>query len=218
VRVVTRAGVIPDQLRIWLRGSAADEFCGWESIRHDLEFALHTVQILASQPEMRPHRIEDLDVSAVALWNSALTAYGRCFGTGTRQVLGQRLVRHLDMRQRQLHRKMLDRRDKHVAHLLRDNDAEHIAAFVAFTNPDDPIVIEAIGDKAAVPTRGSLVQFRSLIRSQLAHALVARDEKAAMLERMLNNLNEPRFRRALATGSVRFEANDEALDRRAPTD
>jgi len=70
-------------------------------------------------------------VIAQALWGSALVAYARCFTGGKRAELKWSLFDDSPSGAREVHRFMMDMRDKHVAHAVNPFDQVHVGAVLS---------------------------------------------------------------------------------------
>ncbi len=102
-----------------LEGPVVAELEQWCSIWGDLqqvEMALHARHELTSDLTHHfPRR---------ALWEAAVTAYGRVFKTGRRQVKPSRLLDQLGPEARRVHEDVMHIRDKHVGHRVSAHHEE----------------------------------------------------------------------------------------------
>jgi hypothetical protein len=200
---------IPDRPRILIRGSSGDGLSQWASLYIDLDFVRRTVKRLLALPQMSPAIVDESDVQKVALWNAAVVAYGRSFGTGQRWTVGRRLLAELDRRELAVHKRIIATRDSHVAHHSHKNDAEKIEAWIAI-NMDDPAVwlfdIELLGDKLSGPTHAYLRTITSLVDKLATRALEERHAAVAAIQEMVKELPEADLNAAVRRGTIRMDS------------
>jgi hypothetical protein len=111
------------------------EYAEWITIGYDLNYVIETTRRLSTH-------LDEKDQDSIlikSLWSSALTAYIRCFGTGTRIKLEPSIFEELPGDPIETHQYYKDTRDKHIAHPV--NIFEEIQVGL-ITNNDS---IEGIG-------------------------------------------------------------------------
>ncbi len=104
------------------------------SIIQDLQYVMDCCKRLLAELE-KPE--EDRDpLMPVALWSSAVLAYGRCFGKGKRFGLATEDVRNLPLHGAvmKFHKWVLEERDKLAAHAPNPSEAAKVGA--ALSPPD----------------------------------------------------------------------------------
>ena len=98
------------------------------SIIQDLQFVMDCCKRLLTELD-KPE--EDRDpLMPVALWSSAVMAYGRCFGKGKRFGLATEDVRNLPLHGEvmKFHKWILEERDKLTAHAPNPSEAAKVGA------------------------------------------------------------------------------------------
>lgn len=106
------------------------------AIRQDLTFVWEACDLLldlpTDDPGLRP-------VLTRALWSSALIAYARCFATGKRLGLNDEDVRRVPKGTEafEFHRKMLELRNKHIAHSVNPLEFIKIGIMVGSLRRED---------------------------------------------------------------------------------
>jgi hypothetical protein len=115
-------------LTVALDTPSARILAGQASIVHDLQFVMDCCKRLLAELA-RPE--EDRDgVVPLALWSSALVAYARCFGKGSRYGLGAEDVRDLPLQGAvmKFHEWVIEERDKLTEHPADPFDAAKVGA------------------------------------------------------------------------------------------
>jgi len=80
-----------------------------------------------------PDNSDDAILLAEALWTSAIVTYARCFGSGRRTRLADDALAAATAQQLELHKKVIEQRNTHLAHVL--SKLERSEVFLA-TAPD----------------------------------------------------------------------------------
>ena len=119
-----------------MRTPAAREVADLLAMQQDLTFVWEACDLLLDMPT------DDPGLQALltrALWSSALIAYARCFATGKRLGLNDNDVRRVPNGDEALkfHRKMLDLRNKHIAHSVNPLELIKIGVMVGTLSRDD---------------------------------------------------------------------------------
>ena len=110
---------------------------GQASIIQDLQFTMDCCKRLLTEVD-KPE--EDRDpLLPLALWSSAVMAYGRCFGKGKRYVLSAENVKNLPLHGAVLkfHHWVLEERDKLAAHAANPTPAAQVGAALSAPGQKD---------------------------------------------------------------------------------
>lgn len=195
-----KSAFIADEPQMRVEGPLADALSLWTSVRVDLEFADKALALLAARPVSEDHSVRDQDTVAVALWNAALVAYARCFD-GWRQVAGHALEASMSPEQRVIHRRLLDRRNSHVAHLRRHSETEQFGAF-ASVDSEGNVVLQAIGEKLVMEGKHRVAESRQHL--QVLMKFVSGRQKAAFgdVESRLRGMPAGQVRKGQETGRL----------------
>jgi len=95
-------------------GPLVNGFCDYGSVLFDL---LRIKQLLDSRAKLPAFTDQAPEAfTRAALWDAAVVAYGRCFGSGTRPTNMDQLVKQLPTESRSCHDQILTTRHKEVAH------------------------------------------------------------------------------------------------------
>jgi len=121
-------------------GPVAAEAMDWESMRSDLAHVVKVCDLVAAQSDSVT---DENVVIGWALWESAVISYSRCFTTGKgfqnispkrpRTRLEKAMLGVLPPELREVHERILQERNKHIAH--RVDDREVGALFVVLEAP-----------------------------------------------------------------------------------
>lgn len=120
------------------RSELAADLADLASIRHDLEFVIRATDLALLIPEPTAASLDatlsDDLIRRTSLWNSALVAYARCFGTGVRQRrLSEDLFQPLGGKAEEAvraHRYCLETRNKYIAHSVNSFERVKVALLV----------------------------------------------------------------------------------------
>lgn len=127
---------VPPQTVYEMRTPAAREVADLLAMQLDLTFVCEACDLLLNLPTNDPG-LEPLLTRA--LWSSALIAYARCFATGKRLGLDENDVRRVPRGDEavEFHRKMLNLRNKHIAHSVNPLEFIKIGVMVGTLSRDD---------------------------------------------------------------------------------
>lgn len=123
--------------QITATGPVAAEALDWESMRSDLAHVVKVCDLLAAQSDSPTD--EDVMIGR-ALWESAVISYGRCFTTGKgfqniapkrRRTQLNAVLDLLSPEQREVHERVKQERDTHIAHRVDDREAGTLAVVLA---------------------------------------------------------------------------------------
>lgn len=127
---------VPPQAVYEMRTPAAREVSDLLAMRLDLTYVCEACELLLDLPTNDPE-LEPLLTRA--LWSSALIAYARCFATGKRLGLDEDDVRRIPKGEEavEFHRKMLNLRNKHIAHSVNPLEFIKIGVMVGTLSRED---------------------------------------------------------------------------------
>jgi hypothetical protein len=130
------AGDVAPQTVYEMRTPAAREVADLLAMQQDLTFVWEACDLLLDLPTDEPGLQALL---TRALWSSALIAYARCFATGKRLGLKDDDVRRVPNGDEavKFHRKLLDLRNKHIAHSVNPLEFIKIGVMVGPLSRDD---------------------------------------------------------------------------------
>lgn len=119
-----------------MRTPAARAVADLLAIQQDLNFVSEACDLLLDLPSVDPRLHATL---ARALWSSALVAYARCFATGKRLGLTTDDVQRVPNGTQavEFHGKMIDLRNKHIAHSVNPLEFIKIGVMVGSLSGDD---------------------------------------------------------------------------------
>jgi len=191
------------------RSPLAAEVADLASIRSDLAFVIQAAELALLIPEPSGASGESPvdNVRRTSLWNSALVAYARCFGTGVRKVrLTEECFASLAEKTAQAlvaHQYCIDTRNKYIAHSVNSFERAKVALLVGDGIHSDRGVVGAgsILIRAAAEAAENIRSLKNLARVLIrwvdaelharVEAVVA--EARAMDEGTLNNLPNVEF-------------------------
>lgn len=123
--------------QVGVQGRLADAVLAYASLAADMAH----VRILLGELLARPPVPEgEADWPAVALWQAALIAYARSFGSGRRKGFANRVPVPDELRED--HKRMRALRDAHIAHFTQENEAEPgvVMLMLDLRQPGEPVV------------------------------------------------------------------------------
>jgi hypothetical protein len=148
-------------------GALADQALYLESMVQDVEFAIRAVDELSRRPisVVANQPIENVDTTAIALWNAAAIAYARCFAQGARKSVAAALIPS-DQELLKAHQALIGMRGDHIAHLARDNEHERLEAVgevTGVTGDRAAVRVTVKGTKTLLPAPAELRAFARLL-------------------------------------------------------
>ena len=146
---------VSNEPSLTVTGPDAEAFVAYQSLRADLTNAVDFLTALLARASID---VPELDSEALALWNAAVVAYGRCFKGGARA----RYRIDVPAENRELHLLLLRHRDKHVAHRDRGSALQReSAALTLFGGRRRGVkLIRAPWRRVFYPDRGSIRRLR----------------------------------------------------------